>query len=160
MVNRYFPKNKFQMFWWWFAKSFLKLILPLFAPRNWSPYQLYEAQSEPSQTLKMELFAKIVNGFKLTLLTIRARAHTHTHTHTHTHARTHTQKHNFHFQHLIIFSIASSIFQDLLPNQTDIARILRNTSFHNRFSIWVVTSLKTTTRKYTYSSFLFLYLYI
>ena len=107
MVNRYFPKNKLQMFWWWFAKSFLKLILPLLAPRNWSPYQLYEAQSEPSQTLKMELFAKIVNGFKLTLLTILARAHTHTrtlsHTHTHTHTRTHTQKHNFHFQHLITF---------------------------------------------------------
>ena len=47
-------------------------------------------------------------------------SHTHTHTHTHTHL--HTLIHKFRFQLMDISLIASALFQDSLPIQTDIDR--------------------------------------
>ena len=63
----------------------------------------------------------------------------------HTHKNT-----NSAFSSWILSSIAFALFQDFLPNENHITRtfflILRNTKFHNLFYIWIVTSLKSTTR--------------
>ena len=55
-------------------------------------------------------------------------SNTHTRAHANTYAR--TLKHKFCLQLMVLFSIASALFHDFLPNQTHIVRIsliLRNT---------------------------------
>ena len=80
----------------------------------------------------------------------------------------HTQTHKFRFQLMDTFFHCLSSFLGFYsqsnPHSVDIFLILRNTSFHNRFYIWTVTSLKSTTGQQGHNSFflsrLFLLLYI
>ena len=69
----------------------------------------------------------------------------------------HTHTHKFHFQ------LGDTVFHYLSPfsgfsfqsnpHSEDPFLMLGNTRFHNRFYVWIVISLKSTTRKHGYSSF-------
>ena len=69
----------------------------------------------------------------------------------------HTHTHKFHFQ------LGDTVFHYLSPfsgfsfqsnpHSEDPFLMLGNTRFHNRFYVWIVTFLKSTTRKHGYSSF-------
>ena len=64
---------------------------------------------------------KVIAMISKLLAHTHTNTHTHIHTHTHTHIHAHT--HKFSFQPIILFSIASALFQGFFPNQTRIARI-------------------------------------
>ena len=80
----------------------------------------------------------------------------------------HTRKHKFCFQLMDTFfhflNPFSGFSSQSNPHSKNLFLILRNKRFHNRFYMWIVTSLKSTIRQHRYNSFylsgLFLLLYI
>ena len=69
----------------------------------------------------------------------------------------HTQIHRFRFQLMDNFfhclSTFSGYFSQSNPHSEYLFAMLRNTRFHNRFYIWIVTSLKSTKRYHRHNRF-------
>ena len=116
-------------------------LLPTATEELWERWYFSIAMQPTAQQIKHFAFKKQIFSLSLSL----SLSLTHTHTHKYT---------NSAFSSWILFSIALALFQDFTLNQReDLFLILRNTRFHNRFYIRIVTSFKSTTRCHRCNSF-------